>query len=71
MEKVNSCQFLIGFFIAFVGAGTSDSNMTNFGTLLGGFIGICGVIIMALSFEKLRNPNWLRRQAKIIKNYLS
>ena len=53
---------MLGLFLLGVGAGTSDAG--HF--LIGAGIALKGLGLMFFSFEKHRNPNWLRRQGKYL-----
>ena len=66
--KINISMVLTGLFLLGVGAGTSDAASNRFSFPLGIVIALIGLLVLFFSDEQHRNPAWLKRQAKIIRN---
>jgi len=59
---------MLGLFLLGVGAGTSDAATNRFSFPLGIAIALVGLLVLFFSEEQHRNPAWLKRQVKIIRN---
>ena len=66
--KINISMVLTGLFLLGVGAGTSDAASNRFSFPLGIAITLIGLLVLFFSDEQRRNPAWLKRQIKIIRN---
>lgn len=66
--KINPAMVLTGLFLLGVGAGTSDAATNRFSFPLGIAIALIGLGFLFFSNEQHRNPVWLKRQIKIIRN---
>jgi hypothetical protein len=64
---MNGWMFITGLFLMFLGAGTSDADLSPYSFTVGATVGVMGLLMIFFSNKEYHNPKRLRRLWKIIK----